>query len=323
MKNQKTNNSPIISVIMPAYNASETIKQAVFSVLAQTYWNFELIVCNDASVDNTTDVLKNISDIRLRVINNETNIGPGLSRDLAICVAKGKWLAFIDADDTWQPERLETLLKVTDLFRKAMIFDDIMECHDTVKGMKPWRCLRGKFKFGCNGIEPKKVTLENYICQNRLIIKPLVPVNFIKKYQIQHSNRIVNEDNEFFLKILIKGLKLIYVPKPMYNYRIRSGSLTSSAENSIMMKEIIKYAIIEARFSPSIQEALSKKLFMIERYENYKPFVRGLKNLQFFKALTIAFQSPWIISEFFSRIGNSISYHSHRILHGGRIRRTI
>ena len=300
MKNKKNNNSPLISVIMPAYNASETIKQAIFSVLAQTYCNFELIVCNDASVDNTSDVLKNITDIRLRVINNETNMGPGLSRDSAIRVAKGKWLAFIDADDTWQPERLETLLKVTDLFEKAMIFDDIIECHDTVKGMIPWRCLRGKFKFGCNGIDPKEVTIENYISQNRLLIKPFVPLDFIRANNIHHSNRFVNEDNEFFLKILIKGLKLIYVPKPMYNYRIRPGSLTTSAENSLMMKEIIKNAIIEVGFSPSIQKALDRKLFMIERYENYKPFVRELKNFKILKHCQLPFNLLGLSANFFS-----------------------
>ena len=136
---------------MPVYNGARTLRQSVDSVLAQTFDDLELIICNDASTDETRKILKNIDDVRVRVVHNASNVGEGPARDRAIELARGMILAVIDGDDTWTPDRLETLLCEWDPSQKTMIFDDIMECHDTPSGMVPWHTLRGKYAFGSNG----------------------------------------------------------------------------------------------------------------------------------------------------------------------------
>ena len=159
MDTSQLNLSPAVSVVMPVYNGARTLRESVDSVLAQTFRDFELIICNDASTDNTGIILEKIVDERVRVIHNESNLGEGSARDRAIESASGVWLAFIDADDAWAPERLETLLNQTDASPNKMMFDDILECHDTAHGMVPWNVLRGKYAFGGNGIKPWKCQL--------------------------------------------------------------------------------------------------------------------------------------------------------------------
>jgi len=98
--------SPLVSVIIPTYNRAKYVTQAIDSVLAQTYRNYEIIVVNDGSTDNTREVLKRYGD-NIRYIYQE-NAGGAAARNTAIKAAKGQWIAFLDSDDEWLPEKLAT-----------------------------------------------------------------------------------------------------------------------------------------------------------------------------------------------------------------------
>jgi succinoglycan biosynthesis protein ExoO len=321
MNKSQNNNSPNVSVVMPVYNGARTLMEAVDSVLKQTYQDFELVVCNDASTDETLNLLNNITDDRVRVIHNPHNLGEGPTRDRAIEMAQGFWLAFIDADDSWKQERLEVLLNAVNTSEDKILFDDIWECHDTPSGMIPWRVLRGKYAFGSNGIDAVKVPIENYICQKRLVKSALFPLNYVKKNNIRHSCLPFAADTEFFLKILALGLKLYYVPKPMYYYRITPGSMSAMANRSSLMREVLENALDQFGHAPSIQKALHKKIAMIYREEKlYTPFFLALKKKDIMKALNILYQAPWIIPAFFSYLPERLFYHIHRVWHGGRTR---
>ena len=224
---------------MPVYNGALTLRESVDSVLAQTFRDFELIICNDASTDETGIILENIADERVRVIHNKANLGEGLARNRAIESACGVWLALIDSDDAWAPERLETLLDEADASINKMIFDDILECHDTVHGMVSWHVLRGKYAFGGNGIKAVEVPIESFVCQERLLIKPLFPLRHVRQYHIYHGCRRFAADTEFFLQLLAHGLQLCYVPKPMYYYRITPGSMSGLTNRSTMILEVL------------------------------------------------------------------------------------
>lgn len=95
------------SIIMPSYNTAPYIKETIQSVLNQTYTNWELIIVDDCSTDNTDEVLTEIDDPRIRVFKNEKNSGAAVSRNRALREAKGQWIAFLDSDDIWMPEKLE------------------------------------------------------------------------------------------------------------------------------------------------------------------------------------------------------------------------
>ena len=93
---------------MPSYNTAQYISQSIQSVLAQTYLNWELIIVDDCSTDNTENVVSVfLNDNRIKFLKNERNSGAAVSRNRALREARGKWIAFLDSDDLWEPEKLE------------------------------------------------------------------------------------------------------------------------------------------------------------------------------------------------------------------------
>ena len=98
---------PLISVIIPTYNRASFLVRAVESVLNQTYENFECIIVNDASTDDTEQVIEKISDSRVRYISHKTNRHVSAARNSGIEKARGEFIAFLDDDDAWLPKKLE------------------------------------------------------------------------------------------------------------------------------------------------------------------------------------------------------------------------
>ena len=97
----------LVSIIMPSYNTAPYISETIQSVLNQTYQNWELIVVDDCSTDNTDQVVAYIKDERIKYFKNEKNSGAAISRNRALRESKGRWIAFLDSDDLWMPEKLE------------------------------------------------------------------------------------------------------------------------------------------------------------------------------------------------------------------------
>ena len=98
----------LVSIIMPSYNTANYIVESIKSVLAQTYTNWELIIVDDCSTDNTDEIVQPfLSDERIKYFKNEKNSGAPVSRNKALREAKGQWVAFLDSDDLWFPEKLE------------------------------------------------------------------------------------------------------------------------------------------------------------------------------------------------------------------------
>ena len=101
-------NEELVSIIMPSYNTAKYIAESIKSVQAQTYKNWELLIVDDCSSDDTDDVVRPfLSDERIKYLKNEKNSGAALTRNKALREAKGKWIAFLDSDDLWHPNKLE------------------------------------------------------------------------------------------------------------------------------------------------------------------------------------------------------------------------
>lgn len=101
----------LVSIIMPSYNTARFLTETVRSVLAQTYQNWELIIVDDCSTDDTDAVAAEFPDPRIRFLKNEKNSGAAVSRNYALREAKGRWIAFLDSDDLWKPEKLERQIR--------------------------------------------------------------------------------------------------------------------------------------------------------------------------------------------------------------------
>lgn len=106
-------NKGLVSIIMPSYNCGRFIEETIRSVQAQTYQNWEIIFVDDCSSDDTIARVLNIrdNDKRVRVLQNFKNLGAAVSRNNAIKQAKGRWIAFLDSDDLWEPTKLERQIR--------------------------------------------------------------------------------------------------------------------------------------------------------------------------------------------------------------------
>lgn len=97
----------LVSIIMPSWNTGRFIAESIQSVLNQTYSNWELLIVDDCSTDDTDEVVASFHDERIKYYINEKNLGAALTRNRALREAKGEWIAFLDSDDLWMPQKLE------------------------------------------------------------------------------------------------------------------------------------------------------------------------------------------------------------------------
>ncbi|MBO7105488.1 MAG: glycosyltransferase family 2 protein [Fibrobacter sp.] len=117
----------LVSIIMPSYNTGRFIAESIRSVLAQTYTNWELIIVDDASTDNTDEVVapychpREGGDLpsKIHYLKNSQNSGAAVSRNRALREARGKWIAFLDSDDLWTPDKLGVWKKIMYVERAA------------------------------------------------------------------------------------------------------------------------------------------------------------------------------------------------------------
>jgi len=121
--------NPTVSIIIPTYNRAHLVGRAIRSVLNQTYQDFEIIVVDDASIDNTEEVVKSFEDNRIRYIRHEKNKGAAAARNTGIKAARGEFIAFQDSDDEWLPEKLEKQMDIfQDLSKEiAVVYTDILK----------------------------------------------------------------------------------------------------------------------------------------------------------------------------------------------------
>lgn len=118
----------LVSIVMPLYNAEKYLEDSIWSVLKQTYKNWELIIVDDCSTDGSVEIVKSFNDWRIILIKNETNSGAAVSRNYALRVATGKWIAFLDADDIWVTNKLEKQIKFMVENSYAFTYTDYRIC---------------------------------------------------------------------------------------------------------------------------------------------------------------------------------------------------
>ena len=181
----------LVSIIMPSYNTALYIKKSIESVLAQTYTNWELIIVDDCSTDNTDEVLSEIHDDRIKYFKNEKNSGAAVSRNKALREARGQWIAFLDSDDLWMPGKLEKQIQFMEKNEYAFSYTNYEEI-DTEGN-----------KTGVRVSGPKKITktgMYNYCWPGCLTV--MYDANKVGLIQIEDIKK--NNDYAMWLKVCKK-----------------------------------------------------------------------------------------------------------------------
>jgi teichuronic acid biosynthesis len=205
----------LVSIIMPSYNTAEYIAETIQSVLSQTYKNWELIIVDDCSTDNTDAIVKPfLVDERIRYLKNEQNSGAALSRNRALREAKGRWIAFLDSDDLWMPEKLEKQISFMETNGYSFSYTAYEEID--VHGNKTGVYVTG----------PKKITkagMYNYCwpgCLTVMYNKKVVGL-------IQIADIRKNNDYAMWLKVCRKANCYLLDEKLAMYRRGRAGSIST------------------------------------------------------------------------------------------------
>lgn len=205
----------LVSIITPCYNSSATIVETVASIQAQTYENWELIVCDDFSSDNSVEVLNELAqkDPRIRVYTMNKNQGAGVARNLAINKSKGRYVAFCDSDDIWYPEKLSIQLDLMTQCNLALTYSSYDITRDNVL----------LYKKNVS----KKVTYLSTLFFNQLGCLTVIYDKEILGKCLMPAMR-KRQDYALWLKIL-KEIKVTRgVEKSLAEYRLRNGSVSSN-----------------------------------------------------------------------------------------------
>ncbi|MDX5445413.1 MAG: glycosyltransferase family 2 protein [Zoogloeaceae bacterium] len=309
--------NPHVSIVVPAYNAARTIGVMIQSVLAQTFTDFELIICDDASTDDTASCVMAFDDCRIRLLRSPSNSGEGFARNAAIEAARGKWVAVLDADDAWQPSRLEVLLAAAREDIDVMVFDNILICHDTDSGLIPWRNLRKSGAFGERCGEPTEVSFSEYVQAERLLIKPLIPRDWIVRTGVKHTQRKFAADSEFFINLALEGLGFRYLPQAHYLYRISPGSATARAKGHHLMRDVLEEIASRADLSYEHREAIERKIDTLRINERLYDFAECIYGGEILAALRTLKESPMLFKVAPKRASSHLAYQLHRLRHRG------
>ncbi len=307
--------NPKVSVIIPAYNTEAYIREAIKSALEQTLHDIEVIVVDDASSDKTVEIAKSFIDKRLKVIVNQQNVGAAAARNRALRAAQGEWIAVLDSDDWYAPERLEKLVSLADEKNADMIADDIYLINDGETS--PWSTLiqeSGEVIEKIFQIDIVYFVETDIFGQPGLhlgLSKPLFKREFLLQHGIEYDEDIrMGQDYWLDMKCLIKGARFFLEPKPYYFYRSRPGSLvhqsrlprlnqSCKATNSFMQQEAVKK-------NTALMSALSHSLAVYKKNLAYFQVVEPLKQGKWLTALTQMTKNPEFFSYFISRINNII-----------------
>lgn len=230
---------PLVSVIMPAYNAEKYIEQSIDSVISQTYANWELLITDDRSIDSTQQIVKKIAhkDNRIKLFINTENGGAGVARNNSIKKAKGRYIAFLDADDQWLPEKLTTQI----CFMRKNDYAFTFTAYQRIEGDKKGGILIPP-KFTCY----KKLLSSNVIgCLTAVYDTEILG----KKYMPLIRKR---QDMGLWLEILKVIPKAQSIPNVLALYRVDSGMTQNKLEilkwQWLFYRDVVKLNIFKATY---------------------------------------------------------------------------
>lgn len=219
------NKEHLVSVIIPCYNAEKVVKFTLDSVINQTYKNLEVICVNDCSKDGTLKILEEYAkkDKRIKVLSNEKNSGVATTRNNALKIAKGDFVAFVDADDVWHLDKIEKQIKfmLDNDYKLTYTSVDFIDDNGNITG-RPF-------------IIPTEVSYKELLKQNIITLSSAVISKSILKDRLFHDDDL-HEDFILWLELLKEEVDKAHgLTEILVDYRLTTGSKTRNKWKSLKM----------------------------------------------------------------------------------------
>lgn len=253
----------LVTIIMPAYNCEKYIKQAIDSVLSQTYKNFELLIADDASTDNTKKIIDEYNDPRIKRYHHEENIGYLKATNKLLNYVNGDFICFQDADDYCEPNKIELQLK-------AMQENNIDACGTSFTRVDSNNKIISvsSIPFTNEALRKEKPPVAPFCTSSIMLTRQLL--NQIGGYH-EYFDRCGGED-VYWAYNIIDNYNYINLPEKLYYYRSTENSVTNNIPKSLkkmLISPIVTHLILERRNGNDI--------LLHEKYEELNRFIEVIE----------------------------------------------
>lgn len=248
---------PVVTVIIPAYNAAQYIEETVKSVVNQTVTEWELIVVDDHSADETCEIVRQLAagDRRIRLFCNEVNQGVAKTRNCALEQVRGQYVAFLDSDDIWYPDKLEKQLNLLKT-----------ECADF--SYTSYRLVTAEENAWIGDyLVPEETSLKDMLGQNRIGCSTvLMRRELADRYRF--SDEFYHEDYVLWLQMLRQGVKMVGLRDIMVDYRYSPVSRAGNKLASAMHRWQIYRGYLRLSWRQSVWYLLLYAVAGLKKYTN-------------------------------------------------------
>ena len=291
---------PVVSVVMANFNGSAHLAEAVESAQKQTMRDLEIIVSDDASTDNSVDIVTQLkgTDPRIRLLLSDRNRGPAAARNRAIGLAAGEWIAIMDSDDLMHPERLATLVGAATHDSADLGADDLLQ-FDLDYSRLSHRLLRGEWSRG-----PFWVDIIDYVRLNHFYgpgpalgyLKPVIRASVLKERTDLYDETLrIAEDYNLVLRLLYSGKTMRVYPLPLYYYRKHRNSTSHRLNEGALaalkaadLRFLARISQEDRRLAGVVKERIRSIEFAIA----YEGLLAALKGRDWSQALAIVLTTP-------------------------------
>lgn len=287
-------NRPDVSVIIAAYKAADTLPSAVASALAQDNVSVEVIVIDDCSGDDTAQSIAAFPADQVRLVTLQPNRGPGGARNVGLDFARGRWIAVLDADDTFDHDRLARLIARAEAADAQLAVDNLTIVGET--GSWPM------FEEADLAARPQ-LELAEFIAANIMFgkgfsygyMKPLFNRAFIERHRLRYNEALrIGEDYFLFAAALAKGGRCVVDPQAGYRYNIRAGSISRVLER----RHVSALLDVETDFlrmhklNGAALIAQQRRIRSLRQAHSFLTLVEHLKNRAPIRAAATALRDP-------------------------------
>lgn len=218
-----------ISVILPVFNGEKYIRKAIESVLNQTFTNFELIIVNDGSTDDSLNIINEFRDNRIKFIN-QVNQGPGASRNKALKIASGEYIMFLDSDDFFTSDALEVAYGEITKFSADLTFFQMINFDGERYYENDWFEMKTFDDSFENRVFTPQETPGSIFDLSVGVCQKIYNHEFLKNIDAQFPEGIFFEDMPFFYYVFLKASKISIVKKKLYVRRKHPDSITNRVD---------------------------------------------------------------------------------------------
>ena len=275
---------PNLTVFIPVYNASPWIQESIESVLAQTYRDFELLVIDDGSTDDTADKVRAIQDSRIRLELNGTNRGIAATRNRALELTSSTWLACLDADDLAVPRRLEIQMAYLTKHPNTVVLGGLGDYFGDMVG-------RANYPVGADAVR-NRLPFDNPFMQNTVVLN----ATWLKERGIRYNAEAQYcEDFDLWAQVAESGGLMLNLPEVLVQYRIHAASTSRSKRQ---LQEQMANRIRRRLLSSLSVDLADAELDFLDTYQFEGPYLSTKATRRVVRTLAKKLRAPGKVEPF-------------------------